>query len=103
MRDLIESADRVDGYRCPHCGGPLVWIHSKRYSPAAGEDTYQRDYLLFRDTRRRTKADREVDVPTSRSGREVRTETLYERRLEFVCPHCHVIMSRQQAASGNPR
>lgn len=102
MRDLIESAEVARGYHCPHCGGPLTWVHERRFSPALGEETYQRGYLTFRDSQRRCRTDREVEVPVARVGHEMQTRTAYERRLELVCPRCNVIMSRGQAAQGDP-
>lgn len=97
--ELIESSERAGGYRCPACGGPLVWLYDRRYDPLTGEATYGRASIEFRDARQLTRADREEVVPGEARGT---TRKVWVRRLELICPACNLIMSRGQAAKGDP-
>lgn len=99
--ELLESGERAQGYHCPRCGGPLVWLHDRRMDPLPGEATYGRATVEYRDTRRLTRADREEVAPGD--GRGVSTRKVYVRRLELICPMCNTIMSRAQAGKGEPK
>lgn len=99
---LLIGPEVARGYHCPRCGGPLLWLYNRRFDALPGQATYARASVEFRDTERRTRADREDTVVDGRRGNEARTRKVWVRRLELVCDPCNLIMSRAQAGQGDP-
>ena len=93
----------VCGYRCPDCGGPVLWVTAEKmdvHTPT-GFATIKKP-ITHVVSRPVCTADAAFEETVSAKGHEVLTRTRYKRVLDVECRRCNCLMNSSELVAGEP-